>query len=110
MLLAVLAISVGSLAPILPGQSLSAVEQKTIWCAQTSMNRCHGCPINSGGATSACGYGFCAGPSACLCLYFNHGDDFATNGSVIDMISLNNDRIAARAQRPPVPPPRIAFS
>jgi hypothetical protein len=45
-----------------------------------------------------------------LFLYFGSGNSFSAQTQVTGAVSLNNDRASARFQRPPVPPPRTAFS
>jgi len=108
LLLAVLALSLASLTPVLPGESVSSLPHKTC-CADMNMDAGLRCPINPGGTTSssaAC----CTAPAVCLLLYFGNANPFSAGAEMSGTISLNDDRITARAQRPPVPPPRSVLS
>ena len=108
LLLAVLTVSLASLTPVLPGESAPTLQQKTC-CADMNMDAGLRCPINPGETTSssaAC----CTGPAVCLLLYFGNANAFAADAEVSGTISVNDDRVTARSQRPPVPPPRAEFS
>src|SRR5438105_5563347 len=107
LLLAVLAVSLASLTPVLPGESVPPVQRKASCCADMNMDAGQRCPINPGATSSAA---CCTAPSACLLLYFGSGDAFAAQTQMIRAISVNNDRVITRSQRPPVPPPRSAVS
>jgi hypothetical protein len=43
-------------------------------------------------------------------LYFGSANAFAAEAEVSDTILVIDERVTARAQRPPVPPPRTEFS
>jgi len=108
LLLAALALSLASLTPVLPGESVLPVQHKTC-CADMNMDAGVRCPINPSGTTSssaAC----CVGPSVCLLLYFGNANAFAAGTEMSGTISVNDDPVTARSQRPPVPPPRLAVS
>jgi hypothetical protein len=109
LLLAVLVLALGGLAPVLPDQSSSVPQQKAHCCADMSMDGSHSCPINRGASNSGCG-STCNTPAACLLFYFGNANAFIANSHLIGTISLSNANSIARSQRPPVPPPRIAFS
>jgi hypothetical protein len=106
LLLAVFAVSLASLTPVLPGESAPTVQQKTC-CADMNMDAGVRCPINPGGTTSAT---CCTSPSVCLLLYLGNANAFAAGTEISGTISVNDDRVTARSQRPPVPPPRVEFS
>jgi hypothetical protein len=65
------------------------------------------CPINPGGTTSAT---CCTSPAVCLLFYLGNANAFAAEAQMSGTISVNDDRVTARSQRPPVPPPRAEFS
>jgi hypothetical protein len=109
LLFALLAINLAALTPVVPGESTPVVEQKHVCCADMNVNGGARCPINSGSTTPSSAT-CCSGPAACLFLYFGNGNTFSAQTQLSGAISLNNDRSTARFQRPPVPPPRIAFS
>jgi len=104
LLFALLAINLAALTPVVPGESAPVVQQKHFCCADMNVNGGVRCPINSGSTTC------CSGPAACLFLYFGNANLFSAQTQLSGAISMNNDRPIARSQRPPVPPPRIAFS
>src|SRR6266513_2255771 len=108
LLLAVLALSLASLTPVLPEESVLPVQHRTC-CADMNMDAGLRCPINPSGTTSisaAC----CVGPSVCLLLYFGNANAFAAGTEMSGRVFVNNDRVTTRSQRPPVPPPRVEFS
>jgi hypothetical protein len=109
LLLAVLVVGIGCLAPVLPDQSSHVTQQKTECCADINVDGSHSCPINRGANNSACG-STCTTPAVCLLLYFGNANTFIANSQLIGTISVGNAALTARAQRPPVPPPRAAFS
>jgi len=108
LLLAVLAVSLASLTPVLPGEPVPIAQQKTC-CVDVNMDAGVRCPINPGG-TSSSSATCCTAPAVCLLLYFGNANAFAAGAEMSGTISVNDDRATARSQRPPVPPPRIAFS
>src|SRR4029077_10583881 len=108
LLLAGLAVSLASLTPVLPGESVPPVQQKTC-CADMNMDAGVRCPINPGG-TSSSSAACCTAPAVCLLLYFGNANAFAAGTEISGTISVNDDRATARSQRPPVPPPRAEFS
>src|SRR6266446_208739 len=108
LLLAVLAVSLASLTPVLPGESGPIVQQKTC-CADMNMDAGLRCPINPGETTSSSAT-CCTGPAVCLLLYFGNANPFAAGTEVSGTVLVNDDRLTARSQRPPVPPPRAEFS
>jgi len=65
------------------------------------------CPINPPGTTTAT---CCTSPAVCLLLYLGNANPLALGAEMSGTISVNDDRVAARSQRPPVPPPRAEFS
>ena len=109
LLLAVLTVSLASLTPVLPGESVPPVPQKTC-CADMNMDAGSRCPINPGGTSSTSSAMCCTGPAACLLLYFGSASAFAAGTEISGAVLVNDDRVTARFQRPPVPPPRAQFS
>ncbi len=65
------------------------------------------CPINPAGTTSAT---CCTSPAVCLLLDLGNANAFAAEAKMSGTISVNDDRVTVRGQRPPVPPPRAEFS
>ena len=108
LLLAVLAVSLASLTPVLPGESVPPVQQKTC-CADMNMDAGARCPINPGG-TSSSSATCCTASAVCLLLYFGNANAFAVGAEMSGTVLMNDDRVTARFQRPPVPPPRAQFS
>jgi hypothetical protein len=106
LLLAVLTVSLASLTPVLPGESAPTVQQKTC-CADMNMDAGVRCPINPGGTTSAT---CCTSPAVCLLFYLGNANAFAAEAQMSGTISVNDDRVTARSNRPPVPPPRAEVS
>jgi len=74
------------------------------------MGGCHGCPANTGGMNSGFGSTCCGGQAGCCWLYFTDVARFVTGMEMVGKVGISNERVTTRAQRPPVPPPRIAFS
>jgi hypothetical protein len=109
LMFAFLVINLAALTPVVPGEPAPVAQQKHSCCADMNVSGGVRCPINSG-STAPSSAMCCTGPSACLFLYFGNTNLFAAQTHVISAISLNNIRATARSQRPPVPPPRIAFS
>jgi hypothetical protein len=110
LLLAVLAICIASLAPILPGQAFPVAQQQKSCCPDMTANGSHYCPINTGAANSLAGSTCCTGLAGCLPLYLNNGHRFGAQMHIIGTISDSADRVTTRSNRPPVPPPRAQFS
>jgi len=106
LLLAVLTVSLASLTPVLPGESATTVQQRTC-CKDMNMDAGVRCPINPAGTTTAT---CCTSPAVCLLLYLGNANPLALGAEMSGTISVNDDRVAARSQRPPVPPPRAEFS
>jgi len=105
-LFAVLAVSLASLTPVLPGEPVPPVQQK-MCCADMNMNGGTRCPINPGGtSTATC----CTAPAVCLLLYFGNANPFAAQSQLMGTIFVNDHRVTTRSQRPPVPPPRVSFA
>jgi len=109
LLFALLAINLAALTPVVPGEAAPVVEQKHSCCADMNVNSGARCPINSSSTTPSSAM-CCSGPAACLFLYFGNANSFSAQTQLSGPISLSNDSPIARSQRPPVPPPRIAFS
>jgi len=106
--LAVLAISLASLTPVLPGESVPPLQQKTC-CADMNMDAGIRCPINPGGTTSSSAT-CCTAPAVCLLLYFGNVNEFAAGTEMTGTILLNDDLVTARSRRPLIPPPRSVGS
>jgi hypothetical protein len=110
LVLSALAISIGSLAPILPMEASSPVQKKAHCCADMNMNSSRSCPINNGAGSSTSGSACCTSPANCLPLYFGNPNAFVADSKMIGTVSVGNENAMTRSQRPLVPPPRIAFS
>jgi hypothetical protein len=108
LLLAFFAVSLASLTPVLPGEFIPTVQQKPC-CADMNMDAGARCPINPGGTTSSSAT-CCPAPAVCLLLYFGNANAFAVGTEMSGTVLVNDDRVTARSQRPPVPPPRAEFS
>jgi len=109
LLFALLAINLAALTPVVPDASATVVKQKHSCCADMNMDASQRCPINPSGTNSTSAM-CCTGPAVCLLLYFSGSNDFIPRMLGADWRNSFNDRVTARSQRPPVPPPRIAFS
>lgn len=109
-LLAILALGIGSLTPTLPDQLASASKHKVQCCADMNVANSHSCPISRGANNSTAGSTCCSSQAPCFVCYSHAADDFLARVNAIGFTSFVNDRVTVRAQRPPVPPPRIAFS
>jgi hypothetical protein len=109
LLFAILTLTLASLSPVLPGDSVPSLERKTRCCADMNADASHSCPINRGENNSGCG-STCTTPAGCLLLYFGNANAFIASSYLIHTISLSNASSIARSRRPPVPPPRAAFS
>lgn len=110
LLFVLLTVSLGSLTPIVPGQIVPSPQSKTNCCADMNAVAGQRCPLNPTGNSSTSGSTCCVSPSTCVPLCVNSGDGFAGPSETIGPVFVNNDRVSARSQRPPVPPPRSAFS
>src|SRR6266513_3328514 len=108
LLLAVLALSLASLTPVLPEESVLPVQHRTC-CADMNMDAGLRCPINPSG-TSSSSAACCVGPSVCLLLYFGNANAFAAGTEMSGTISVNDDPVTARLLWTPLPPPRVEFS
>src|SRR6184192_3262922 len=75
LLLAVFAVSLASLTPVLPSQSFPPPQHKAC-CADMNTDPGVRCPFNPGG-TSSSSAACCTGPAICLLLYFGNANTFA---------------------------------
>jgi hypothetical protein len=105
LLLAALLLSVGSLTPIVPGETILAISRTSNCCASQNTGMCHSCPATMGFASSCC-----ASQSACLALYLSKATPFSASVHPLGVIGVSDERATKRAERPPVPPPRSVFS
>jgi hypothetical protein len=108
--LAVLTLSIGSLTPIAPPQMSLADWHTSDRCTSVNTGRCHSCPTTMDETTSASASPRCATQSSCCALYFTRATRFFADMHLIGTVGVRNERVTTRAQRPPVPPPRGAFS
>jgi len=109
LLFALLAINLAVLTPVVPDESAPVVQQKHSCCVDMNVKGGVRCPINSGSTTPSSA-SCCSGPAACLFLYFGHANTFSAQAQLSGAISLDNDQVSERVQRPPIPPPRGTFS
>jgi hypothetical protein len=109
LLLGVFAVSLASLTPVVPSTSFPAVQRNKYCTDMNTVDACHRCPINPGATTSNSGT-CCTAPAVCLLLYLSNANAFAAQAQMNGTISVNNDRVTTRFQRPLVPPPRTAVS
>jgi hypothetical protein len=107
LLLAILTLSLASLTPVLPGEPIPPLQQKTSCCADMNMDGGVRCPINPGGtSTATC----CTAPAVCLLLYFSGSNDFIPGVHSAGLRDSLNHRVTTRSYRPPVPPPRVSLA
>jgi hypothetical protein len=105
----VLTIAVVAL-PAAPIELTKAFSPKTSCSAHTKIARCQGCPMTPSSPSSGSGSTCCSAQAPCFVGYANSSEDFVAGVSRNDFTTSANDRVSARFQRPPVPPPRVAFS
>jgi hypothetical protein len=110
LLLAALTLGVGALSPIVPPQIYLADSPTSDRCASLNTGRCHSCPMTTGQTTSAFASSCCATQTGCCALYLTRGTTFSVGVHLIGTVGVNDERVTTRTQRPPVPPPRGAFS
>ena len=103
-LFVMLAVSLASLTPIVPGALVPSAQPKSRCCADMNAIAGQRCPLNQTGtnSTSTC----CVSPSACVPFHVSNEDGFGPRSEVIGAIFVSNDHFSVRTQRPPVPPPR----
>ena len=106
LLLAVLTLSIGFLAPIVSPQTTLTNPQTSDRCASINMGRCHACPTSMGESTSAFGSSCCGTQSACCALYFTRATQFSSRMQLIGRVGVRDEVVTTRVERPPVPPPR----
>lgn len=108
--LVVLSLSIGTLTPIVAPPISVAGSNVSDRCVKMDAGRCHSCPTNMTEATSTFGSSCCVTQSACCALYFTRVTPFCSRMQLIGTVGVNDVRGMTRTQRPPVPPPRGAFS
>jgi hypothetical protein len=105
-LLLAIAVLVAPAAPI----EIAKISSPDAICSTMHMNMdpCQRCPLSSNqtSSNSTC----CSVQAPCFVGYANSSEDFVAGVSRNDFTTSANDRVSARFQRPPVPPPRVAFS
>jgi hypothetical protein len=96
------------IAPAAPIDLSRFVSAKAGCSARMDTDPCQRCPVRSNqtNSNSAC----CSVQAPCFVGYANAYDDFIAATRSGEIARVLNDRITSRSQRPPVPPPRIAFS
>jgi hypothetical protein len=96
------------IAPMAPIDVAKALSPHSKCCAHVKIDPCQRCPLSSNqtSSNSTC----CSVQAPCFVGYANSSEDFVAGVSRNDFKTSANDRVSARFQRPPVPPPRIAFS
>jgi hypothetical protein len=110
LLWAALTLSVGALSPIVPVEASLPKSQISNCCAGQNVGRCTGCPMNAGETPSSFASSCCSAQSTCCSLYFVRSTPFFVSMRMSGTIGFSNERATARAERPPVPPPRGWFS
>jgi hypothetical protein len=110
LLMAALVLSIGSLTPVLSREMSLSTPHETNCCADINTGRCPSCPTNIGETNTGFGSACCTTQSVCCALYFTKAKVFVTPTQVIGTVGVNAERASARAQRPPVPPPRSVIS
>ena len=108
--LAVLTLSIGTLTPIAAPPITLASSNVSDCCVKIDAAGCHSCPTNMTETASSFGSSCCATQSLCYALYFMRGAPFCSLMQLIGTVGINDVRGMTRTQRPPVPPPRRAFS
>jgi hypothetical protein len=107
LLFVILTLTLASLSPVLPDDSVPSLEHKTRCCADMNMDGGARCPINPGGTSAAT---CCTMPAVCLLLYFSGSNDFVPGMLSAGLHDSANNRVTTRSYRPPVPPPRASVS
>lgn len=104
-----LALGLGVLvAPMAPIDLTKALSLHSSCWAHLKIDPCQRCPLSSNqtSSNSTC----CSVQAPCFVGYANSSEDFVAGVSRNDFTTSANDRVSTRFQRPPVPPPRVAFS
>jgi hypothetical protein len=73
-----------------------------------NMDPCQRCPMTP--TSSSSGSTCCSVQAPCFVAYSDGPNEFIAGMSSTNFKSFMNDRVTARFQRPPVPPPRDALS
>jgi hypothetical protein len=110
LLLAALTLGVGALSPVVPVEASLPKSQTSGCCASQEMGRCNSCPMTMGDAPSGLASSCCSIQPTCCTLYFARATPFSTSMRVLGTIGVSDQCATARAERPPVPPPRVEFS
>jgi hypothetical protein len=103
-------LSIGSLTPVLSREMSLSTSHETNCCADINTGRCHSCPTNTGETNRGFGSTCCGTQSMCCALYFTKARAFVTPMQLIGTVGVSDEHASARAQRPPVPPPRSLIS
>ena len=110
LLLVALTLSVGALLPIVPAEVSLPKSQTPSCCPAEEVARCNSCPTTMGQTPSSFASSCCSTQSTCCALYFVRATPFSVSMRVLGTIGFSDERVTARAERPPVPPPRGQFS
>jgi hypothetical protein len=96
------------LAPAAPIEVSKILASQASCCARTTDNPCQHCPFRSNQTSSASTC--CSAQAPCFVVYSNTSDNFVAGVSRKHLANAANDAVIARAERPPVPPPRVSFA
>ena len=110
LLLVALTLSVGALSPIVPAEVSFPKSQTSGCCPAEEVATCNSCPTAMGQTPSSFASSCCSTQSTCCSLYFVRTTPFSVSMRVTGAVSFSDERATARAERPPVPPPRSQFS
>src|ERR1043166_2666604 len=101
-----------ALAPAAPIEITKMVSPKKGCCSHTQVHRDpgHGCPMTPASPSSNSGSTCCSLQSPCFVGYAHGSDNFLAGLNAVALAPFTNDRVSARLQRPPVPPPRSALA
>ncbi len=109
--LAVLTLSIGTLTPIVPPPISLADSNVSDCCVKMDAGRCHSCPTNDDRDDFNFWVVMLRDPVGMLRTVFYESDAILfTSMQLIGTVGVNDERATTRTQRPPVPPPRGAFS
>src|SRR5262249_22644186 len=106
-----LAISVGRATQMLRVKPSPAVPGQEKFCPyEIAANECNRCPLSSSASGCVAQSNCSSCQVCCLAIYFANGASLVAPVSLTGRNRETEQRASARSERPPVPPPRVAFS
>jgi len=99
-------------APAAPIEIQKITSPHTSCCSRPALNAdpCQRCPMTPSSSGSSSASTCCSVQAPCFVCHANSSEDFVAAIRSFDATRATDDPVTARFQRPPVPPPRIAFS